>query len=309
MVVLLAAVVVLAGAARVSGISDPIVLLLGGLALGFVPGAPSPELDPDVVFFVFLPPLLYSAAFLATGADLREHAPSLGILAIGLVLPTAGAVAVVAHVVAGLPWAVAFVLGAVVGPTDPVSATAVVRRVGAPRRIETLLEGEALINDGTGLTAYTVAVGVVGAGSLSLLAGAGRFVLVAAGGAAVGATIGWLASHARGRLVDANLDIAVALLTAYAAYVLADRLGTSGILATVAAGIVVQRRNGSHGSEQRARRALVAAQRDTLAELRRRGLPADTVRELRRELDLEESRFGGGWTLNRGPASGRGRPR
>ena len=243
LLVLLAAVVVLAGVARWTRVSDPVVLLLGGLALGFVPGVPSPELDPDVVFFVFLPPLLYSAAFLATGPDLREHAPSLGVLAFGLVLATACAVAAVAHYVAELPWAVAFVLGAILGPTDPVSATAVVQRLGAPRRIETLLEGEALINDGTGLTAYTVAIGVVGAGTFSLLSSAGKFVLVAAGGAAIGAAIGWAASFVRRRSSDANLDIATALLTAYAAYIIADRVGTSGILATVAAGIVVQWRS------------------------------------------------------------------
>ena len=248
MLVLLAVVVVLAGAARAFGVSYPIVLLVGGLALGFIPGAPSPDLDPDVVFFVFLPPLLYSAAFLATGPDLREHAPMLGVLAIGLVLATACAVAATAHFAAGLPWPVAFVLGAVLGPTDPVAATAVVRRVGAPRRIETLLEGEALINDGTGLTAYTVAVGVVGAGTFSLLSSAGRFVLVAVGGAAVGTAIGWVASAARRRSADANLDIAIALLTAYAAYLLADRVGTSGILATVAAGLVVQRRSELHSA-------------------------------------------------------------
>lgn len=227
-VVLLAAVVVLTGAARAIGVAYPVVLLLGGLALGFVPGAPTPDLDPEVIFFVFLPPLLYSAAFLATGPDLRAHATTLGVLAIALVLATAGAVAVVAHYVAGLPWAVAFVLGAVLGPTDPVSATAVVRRVGAPRRIETLLEGEALINDGTGLTAYTVAIGVVGAGSFSLLSSAGKFVLVAVGGAAIGAAVGYLASVARRRVGDPNLDIAIALLTAYSAYMVADRVETWG---------------------------------------------------------------------------------
>ncbi len=240
---LLAAVVAFAAVSRGLGVADPVVLVLGGLVLGFVPGAPSPDLDPDVVFFVFLPPLLYSAAFLATGPDLREHAISLGALAIGLVLATACAVAVVAHAVAGLPWAVAFVLGAVLGPTDPVSATAVVQRLGAPRRIETLLEGEALINDGTGLTAYTVAVGVVGAGTFSLLSSAGTFVLVAAGGVAIGAVIAWAASLARQRATDANLDIALALLTAYAAYIVADRAGTSGVLAAVAAGLVAQRRS------------------------------------------------------------------
>jgi Na+/H+ antiporter len=242
MSLLLAAVVVFAAVARRLGVAYPIVVLLGGLVLGFIPGAPSPRLEPDVVFFVFLPPLLYSAAFLTTGAELRAHAGALGVLAIGLVLATACAVAGVAHWIAGLPWTVAFVLGAILGPTDPVSATAVVRRLGAPRRIETILEGEALINDGTGLTAYTVAVGVVGSGAFSLLGSGGKFVLVAAGGAAVGVVVGWLATIARRRADEANLEIAIGLLTAYTAYVLADRLETSGVLAAVAAGLVVQRR-------------------------------------------------------------------
>jgi Na+/H+ antiporter len=241
MLLLFAAAVVLAGAARVAGIPYPVLLVLGGLGIGFIPGAPSPELDPDVVLYGFLPPLLYSAAFLTTSADLREHALSLGVLAVGLVLATACGVAVVAHFAADLSWPVAFVLGAILGPTDPVSATAVVRRVGAPRRIETLLEGEALINDGTGLTAYTVAVGVVGAGAFSLGDSVLKFAAVAAGGAAIGVAVGWVSAFARRRTQDANLEISIALLTAYAAYVLADRAGTSGILGAVAAGLTVQR--------------------------------------------------------------------
>jgi Na+/H+ antiporter len=245
---LLGAVVLLAGAARAIAAPYPVVLLLGGLALGFIPGAPSPELDPDVVFFVFLPPLLYSAAFLATGPDLRRHAVSLGTLAVGLVLATACAVALVAHHVAGLPWSVAFVLGAVLGPTDPVSATAIVRRVGAPRRIETVLEGEALINDGTGLTAYTVAVGVVGAGAFSLGDSALKFVGVAAGGAAIGVAVGLLSTVVRRRIDDPNIEISLALVTAYAAYIAADHAGTSGILGAVAAGVAVQRRAESHSA-------------------------------------------------------------
>ena len=248
MLLLLAAVVALAGAARVAGIPYPVVLVLGGLGIGFVPGAPSPELDPDVVLYGFLPPLLYSAAFLTTAADLREHALSLGVLAIGLVLATACTVAVVAHFAANLSWPVAFVLGAILGPTDPVSATAVVRRVGAPRRIETVLEGEALINDGTGLTAYTVAVGVVGAGAFSFGGSVVKFAVVAVGGVAIGVAVGWISARARRRTRDANLEISTALLTAYAAYVLADRAGTSGILAAVTAGLTVQRAAESHSA-------------------------------------------------------------
>ncbi len=248
MLLLLAAVVILAAAARVASIPYPVLLVLGGLGIGLFPGVPSPELDPDVVLYGFLPPLLYSAAFLTTAADLREHSLSLGVLAVGLVLATACGVAAVAHFAADLPWPVAFVLGAILGPTDPVSATAVVRRVGAPRRIETVLEGEALINDGTGLTAYTVAVGVVGAGAFSLADSVIKFAVVAAGGAAIGVAVGWVAALARRRAQDANLEISIALLTAYAAYVLADRAGTSGILGAVSAGLTVQRAAETHSA-------------------------------------------------------------
>ncbi len=242
LILLLGVVVALAGLARAAGLPYPIVLLLGGLALGFIPGLPSPQLEPDVVFYVFLPPLLYSAAFLATGPDLRRHAASLGVLAVGLVLATACAVAAAAHAVAGLPWTVAFVLGAVLGPTDPVSATAIIQRVGAPRRIETVLEGEALINDGTGLTAYTVALTVVGTGAFSLGDSALRFVLGASGGVAIGVAVGALATVLRRWIRDANIEISIGLLTAYTAYIAADRAGASGVLGAVAAGIVVQRR-------------------------------------------------------------------
>src|SRR5215210_6732947 len=157
-VFLLFAVAVLAGLGLRSGIPYPVALVLGGLVIGLVPGLPSPELDPDVVFFAFLPPLLYSAAFLASAYELRENAQPIGLLAIGLVLVTVTGIAALAHWALDVPWAAAFVLGAVLGPTDPVAATAVIRRLGAPARIETILEGESLVNDGTGLTAYKVAI-------------------------------------------------------------------------------------------------------------------------------------------------------
>ena len=137
----------------------PIPLVIGGLVLGLVPGIPDFELDPDLVLLVFLPPLLYSSAFFADLRSLRTDARVISLTAIGLVLATAAAVAVVAHELIGLPWAMSFVLGAIVSPTDPAAATAIMRRVGAPRRMVNVLEGESLFNDATALVAYKVAVG------------------------------------------------------------------------------------------------------------------------------------------------------
>src|SRR4051794_25062530 len=127
---LLFAVVVLAGVGLRSGVPYPVVLVLGGLVIGLVPGLPSPRVNPDVIFFVFLPPLLYSAAIQVSARELRENWRPIGLLAVGLVVVTILAVAVVAHAVLDLPWAVAFVLGAILGPTDPVSASAVLDRLG-----------------------------------------------------------------------------------------------------------------------------------------------------------------------------------
>jgi CPA1 family monovalent cation:H+ antiporter len=238
---LLAAASLLAGLARRIGVPYPVVLVIGGAVLAAVPGVPTVRIPPNVVFLVFLPPLVYAAAIFSSPAELRDNAAAILILAVGLVLATVAAVAVVAHVAVGLPWSESVVLGAILGATDPVAATAIIRRLGAPQRIATVLEGEALINDGTSLTAFKVALAAVGAQGFSLGHGALQFVAVSAGGAAIGAVIGALAAFVHRRLDDANLEVAIALLTAYTAYIAADRAGASGVLATVAAGIVAAR--------------------------------------------------------------------
>jgi monovalent cation/hydrogen antiporter len=234
---LLVAVSVLAAAARAIGIPYPIVLVLGGLVMGFVPGIPEVELDPELVLVVFLPPLLYSAAFFASLRDLRYDIRSISLLAIGLVIATACSVAVVAHaLIDGLPWAAAFALGAIVAPTDPLAAMEVGRRVGLPRRIATILEGESLINDGTALVIYRVAVGAV-AGGFSLANAGLEFVLGAVGGIAIGLAVGWVIAELRKRLDDPPVEVTISLLTGYAAYVPAERIGASGVLAAVTIGI------------------------------------------------------------------------
>lgn len=244
-VALLLASTVLAGLARAINVHYAIVLVLGGLIVGLVSGTSAPHVDPDVVLFVFLPPLIYAGSFSASTQDLRIYARSIGLLAVGLVLVTMVAVAVVAHVVAGIEWGPAFVLGAILGATDPIAATSVLRRLGAPDRISTVLEGESLVNDATGLTVYKLAVAAVVSGQFSPGAGVVKFIVVSAGGVAVGLIAGWLSVEARKRIDEPQIEISISLLTAYLAYLPADRLGVSGVLAAVAAGLYTGGRSGT----------------------------------------------------------------
>jgi Na+/H+ antiporter len=239
LMVLLAAVALFAAVSGAIGVPYPIVLVLGGLVLGFVPGLPDVHLDPDLVLVIFLPPLLYSAAFFASLRDLRQNWRVISLLAIGLVIATACAVAVVAHaIIDGLPWAAAFTLGAIVAPTDPIAATAVLRRVGAPRRMVNVLEGESLINDGTALVLYRAATLAVG-GSFSLLEAGTDFVLDAAGGILIGLVAGKVIAELRRRIDDPPVEVTISLLSGYAGYVPAERLGFSGVLGAVTVGIYV----------------------------------------------------------------------
>jgi monovalent cation/hydrogen antiporter len=239
LVSLLVAVAVLSALARAVNIPYPIVLVLGGLAMGFFPGVEEIELEPDLVLLVFLPPLLYGAAFFADLRSLRADLRTISINAIGLVLATTVAVAVVAHeIVDGLPWAAAFALGAIVAPTDPVAATAIARRLAVPRRIINNLEGESLLNDGTALVAYRTAVVAVG-GTFSLLDASLDFLLTAAGGILVGLAVSWLIVAVRRRIDDALIETTISLLSGYAGYVAAEQIGCSGVLAAVTVGIYV----------------------------------------------------------------------
>jgi monovalent cation/hydrogen antiporter len=215
----------------------PIPLVIGGLLLGLVPGIPDIQLDPDLVLLVFLPPLLYLSAFFVDLRTLRTFARVISLNAIGLVIATAAAIAVIAHEVIGFPWAMAFVLGAIVSPTDPVAATAVMRRVGAPRRLVNILEGESLFNDATALVAYKVALGAAVGASVSASHTVLEFFGDAAGGIAIGLAVGFLIAEVRKRIDDVNTELTISLFSAYGAFVPADQLGVSGVLAVVSAGI------------------------------------------------------------------------
>jgi CPA1 family monovalent cation:H+ antiporter len=234
---LLVSVAVLNAVANWLTVPYPIVLVVGGLALGLLPGMPEIQLPPDLVLLLFLPPLLYSGSFFADLPALRRDARVISLLSIGLVLATTVAVAVVAHAAFGLPWAMAFVLGAIVSPTDPTAATAILRRVGAPRRLVNVLEGESLVNDATALVTYKVALAAaVGTGFSAADAGL-RFVGSAGGGIAIGLLVGYLIGEIRSRIDDPNTEVTISLFTGYAAFLPADQLGVSGVLATVTAGI------------------------------------------------------------------------
>jgi monovalent cation/hydrogen antiporter len=215
----------------------PIPMVLGGLALSVLPGMPEIELDPDLVLLVFLPPLLYSAAFFADLRTLRSDLRAISMLAIGLVIATMGAVAVLGHEAIGLSWPLAFALGAIVSPTDPVAATAILRRLGAPRRLVNVIEGESLVNDATALVAYRVAVAAAVGGSFSVLDAGFEFVTSALGGIAVGLVVAYVVSEIRRRIDDPTSENTISLLTGYAAFIPAHELGVSGVLAAVTAGI------------------------------------------------------------------------
>jgi monovalent cation/hydrogen antiporter len=237
---LLVAVAGLAAAARALDIPYPIVLVVGGLGLGFVPGLPEVELEPELVLVIFLPPLLYSAAFFANLHDLKRNMRPISLLAVGLVLATMCIVAVVAHaLIDGLPWGAAFALGAIVAPTDPVAATTVARRLAVPRRIVSVIEGESLVNDGTALVAYRVAVSAAVGGGFSLLDASLDFALGAIGGVLIGLAVGWIISEIRRVLDDVPVEITISLLSGYAGYIPAEALGASGVLAAVTVGIVL----------------------------------------------------------------------
>ena len=215
----------------------PILLVVGGLILGFAPGVPTVVLPPDAVIVGILPPLLYSAAFNTGLRDLKRNVRAISLLAIALVTVTMVAVAVAAHYVIGLSWSVSFVLGAVVSPTDPIAATSIAHRLGVPRRAIAIVEGESLVNDGTALVLFKFAAAAVVVGSFSLVHAAGDFVWTVLGGIAVGLVIGRVIRFIRFRVNNPPLEVTIAFLTGYIAFLPAAALGVSGVLAVVTAGV------------------------------------------------------------------------
>jgi CPA1 family monovalent cation:H+ antiporter len=237
LLVALAALLVLAPVVRTP---YPILLVIGGLVLGFVPGIAHLTLPPDLVLVAFLPPLLYLAAYYTSLRDLRENVVQISLLSIGLVVATMVGVAVAAHVlIPDVGWAPAFVLGAIVSPTDAIAATAISRRLGVPRRIIAIVEGESLVNDGTALVLYRVAVTAVVTGMFSMWDAGWRFLWTAAGGVGVGLVIGFLIAAVRRRLDNPPVEVTISLLSGYFAYLPAAAIHVSGVLAVVTVGVYV----------------------------------------------------------------------
>ena len=234
---LLVATAGLAVLARVVGVPYPVTLVVGGAVIGFLPGVPSVELEPELVLLIFLPPLLYGAAFFTSVRDLRRNAGPIALLSIPLVFVTMLAVAVVAHEVIGLDWGPAFVLGAIVSPTDAVAPAEIMRRIGAPRRLISIVEGENLTNDWTALVLYRFAIAAVATGSFSLWEAGPKFLATGVGGLVVGLVAGRVIREIRARIDDPPTEITISILSGYAAYLPAEHLGASGVIAAVATGL------------------------------------------------------------------------
>jgi monovalent cation/hydrogen antiporter len=231
---------VLAGAAllaRRTNVAPAILLLLTGTALAFVPGMPSIELPPELVLLVVLPPLIYSASVAMSWREFKANLRPIVLLAVGCVIFTAFAVAAATHYLIGLPWTVGFLLGAIVAPPDVVAPLAIARKLGMPRRILVVLEGEGLANDATALILYRFAVAAITTGMFSLPKATGTFAAIVVCELLFGAAVGWLSLRMRHRTRDPQIEITLSLITPYLAFWIPHHFGGSGVIATVACGL------------------------------------------------------------------------
>lgn len=233
---------VLAGTALVArriNVAPAVLLLLAGIVLAFVPGMPSVELPPELVLLVVLPPLIYSASVAMSWREFKTNLRPIILLSVGCVIFTACAVAAATHYLIGLPWSIGFLLGAIVAPPDVVAPLAIARKLGLPRRILVILEGEGLANDATALILYRFTVAAISTGMFSLPKAAGTFAVIVAGEMLFGAAIGWLSLRMRHRARDPQVEITLSLITPYIAYWIPEHLGGSGVIATVACGLYI----------------------------------------------------------------------
>ncbi|MET0279246.1 MAG: Na+/H+ antiporter [Pseudorhodoplanes sp.] len=236
---LIGVLAVVAVAARRLRIAPSILLVVAGIALALIPGLPRVSLAPELVLLGILPPLIYSAGVAMSWREFRFNLRPIFLLAVGCVIFTTCAVAAAAHYVLGLPWAIGFVLGAIVAPPDVVAPLAIARRLGLPRRILVILEGEGLANDATALILYRFAVVAVSTGAFSLGKAGGTFALIVIGEIAFGVAVGWLSLRLRRWAHDPRVEITLSLITPYVAFWVPQYLGGSGVLATVACGLYV----------------------------------------------------------------------
>ena len=251
-IVLLAVVTALAEVTDKVRIPYPILLVLAGIGIGLVPGLPHLNLNPEIVFLVFLPPVLYAAAWYTSWADFEAARRPITLLATGCVIFTTCAVAWVAHMfVPGLGWAEAFVLGAIISPPDAVASTAATKGLAVPKRVTTILEGESLVNDATGLIAYKYAVAAVVSGSFELMEAGIQFVIVAIGGIALGLAAGFLFKWVHKITPDnATTDTTLTFLAPFITYLLAESIHVSGVLAVVVTGLFLSWNSSTVFSQQ-----------------------------------------------------------
>ncbi len=244
---LMIAVAGVSGVARRFGYSYPIVLVLVGLASSFIPGLPRIPLPPDVVFLIFLPPLLFASAWQTSWQEFRENIFSISLLAFGLVFFTAFGVAYTAHLfLPNFDWRIGFLLGAIVSPTDAVAASSIAKKVNMPQRIVDLLEGESLLNDATGLLALEFGIGMLVHGTTpSIGEGALRLVWLVFGGVAVGLAIGAFVAWFERWIDDGPVEIAISLIVPYVCYLSGEAIHASGVIAVVACGLLMSRRSAS----------------------------------------------------------------
>lgn len=236
---LFTAVLVVVILARKINIPYPIALVIAGLGLGFIPGLPNVVLEPDLIFLIVLPPLLYTAAYFTSIKEFKEQLYTISLLAIGLVVFTTIAVAATAHYAFNLQWAAAFLLGAIISPPDAIAATAIANRLGLKRKMVTILEGESLVNDATALVIYRIAMTALFTGTFSLASASLEFLLVSIGGIAVGLIAGWFSAKILEKLKDPVICIASSIVMPYLSYLPADHLGVSGVLAAVTSGLYI----------------------------------------------------------------------
>jgi monovalent cation/hydrogen antiporter len=229
--------------AKRTGIPTEILLVVGSLVVSLLPGLKPIILEPTVVFALFLPPILFAAAYFTSWRDFKRNRRPIFLLAVGLVLFTTTLVAIALRMIApGVPWPVAFLLGAIVSPPDASAATAIVGKLGVPRRLLTIIEGESLVNDATALVAYKFALAAILTGAFSLRSAALQFGLVAAGGVIIGIAVGVAGIYIVKRLNNSTAETTLSLITSFAAYLAAEHLGFSGVISTVAAGFYFGRK-------------------------------------------------------------------
>ena len=239
LLLLLAVLVAAALIARRLNTAPSIVLVIAGVVLALIPGLPRIELAPEFVLLVILPPLIYAAGVSMSWREFRFNLRPITLLAFGCVIFTAAAVAAATHFLLGFDWMVGFLLGAIVAPPDVVAPLAIARRLGLPRRLLVVLEGEGLANDATALILYRFAVVAIAAGQFSPMQAGGTFAAIVVGEIVWGIGVGWVSLHMRRWAAEPRVEIVLSLMTPYVAYWVPEHLGGSGVLATVATGLYV----------------------------------------------------------------------